>query len=281
VIGLKLLLSLVSPRRVVNHPRIKTRLRARTILAALGLASLAVSARAGGLVWNPAVIAYEAHAGEAAKAFAFEVSNPSTAAITVEAVTPSCGCTVVKVPPLPWTLAPGEKGRIDASMDWRGRFGLFTKSIAVATSAGPQLLTLNIQIPTPEGVVELPIARARNLATASTDRQAVFRGDCAKCHVEPAAGKIGRELYTAACGICHEAEHRATMVPDLKALPHSTDAAHWRHWITYGKSGSLMPAFAQREGGPLTDQQIDSLVEYLSSKIAGGTKSSAQNTSIK
>jgi mono/diheme cytochrome c family protein len=271
----------VSPRRIIHHPRTKAKLRARTILAALGLASLAISARAAGLAWSPAVIEYKAQAGEATKAFTFEVSNPSTAAITVEAVTPSCGCTVVKVPPLPWTLAPGEKGRIDASMDWRGRFGLFTKSIAVATSAGPQLLTLKIQIPAPEGVVELPIARARNLATASADRQAVFRGDCAKCHVEPAAGKIGKELYTAACGICHEAEHRATMVPDLKALPHPTDGAHWKQWITYGKPGSLMPAFAQREGGPLTDPQIDSLVEYLSSKIVSEPKSSAQDATIK
>jgi hypothetical protein len=53
------------------------------------------------------------------------------------------------------------------------------------------------------------------------------------------------------------------MVPDLKNLPHATDAEHWRGWITYGRVGSLMPAFAKAEGGPLTDQQIASLVDFL------------------
>jgi hypothetical protein len=53
------------------------------------------------------------------------------------------------------------------------------------------------------------------------------------------------------------------MVPDLKALPHATDAEHWRGWITFGRVGSLMPAFGKAEGGPLTDDQIASLVDHL------------------
>jgi mono/diheme cytochrome c family protein len=133
----------------------------------------------------------------------------------------------------------------------------------VETSAGPQVLTLKIQIPKPLGTVEIPINRARNLQIASADRQAVFKQDCAKCHAEPTAGKAGKELYFAACAICHEAAHRATMVPDLKALSHPTGHAFWTQWVAHGRAGSLMPAFAQTEGGPLTAPQIDSLVEYL------------------
>lgn len=105
--------------------------------------------------------------------------------------------------------------------------------------------------------------RERNLLLAKADRQAVFKGECAKCHAEPALGKTGRELYVAMCGICHDDGHRASVVPDLRALKFMPDAQYWRTWITLGKSGTMMPGFAQAEGGPLTAAQIHSLVIYL------------------
>ena len=67
----------------------------------------------------------------------------------------------------------------------------------------------------------------------------------------------------AACGICHEGEHRASMVPDLRTLPNATNAEYWKNSITHGKPNSLMPAFAQSQGGFLTDVQIEALVRYL------------------
>ena len=98
---------------------------------------------------------------------------------------------------------------------------------------------------------------------AMADRQAVFKNDCASCHVAPAVGKKGEQLFAAACSICHEAPHRATMVPDLHALKFTPTKDYWHNWISNGKPGSLMPAFAQAQGGPLTDEQIESLAEYL------------------
>jgi hypothetical protein len=62
------------------------------------------------------------------------------------------------------------------------------------------------------------------------------------------------------------------MVPDLTKLKVPTDREFWRTWITYGKPGSLMPAFATSQGGPLSDMQIASLAAYLNavypSKVA-------------
>ena len=240
-----------------------------------------------GLAWDAITHDYHARVGEATKRFTFEVSNPSARDIVVESVTPSCGCTVVDLPPLPWTLRAGERGRLDATMDWTGRFGDFAKTIAVKTSAGPQTLTLKITIPPPENPVQLPLARARNLTIAAGDRQAVFKHDCARCHVAPAVEKTGASLYAAACGICHDAAVRATMVPDLRALPQRGDREFWRQRVTHGKPGSLMPAFSQREGGPLTDPQIESLVSYLAetfSRPAGALpeapKTHAGNSSL-
>jgi len=108
-----------------------------------------------------------------------------------------------------------------------------------------------------------PGMREQNQQLALADRQAVFRGDCASCHADVAKGKQGKELYVAACGVCHEAEHRATMVADLHTAKQERNAEYWHNWITNGKQGSLMPAFATSAGGILDEAQIASLVDYL------------------
>jgi mono/diheme cytochrome c family protein len=106
--------------------------------------------------------------------------------------------------------------------------------------------------------------RERGVAAAKVDRQAVFKGDCASCHIAKGTGKYGKALYDSVCAVCHEAEQRATMVPDLHNLKVSTGGDFWRTWISQGKAGSLMPAFSSAQGGPLSDLQIASLTSYLS-----------------
>jgi mono/diheme cytochrome c family protein len=109
--------------------------------------------------------------------------------------------------------------------------------------------------------------RARGVEMSKADRQAIFHGDCAACHVKPGQGKYGKLLFDADCAICHEGEHRATMVPDLHALKVPTNAEFWQTWISHGKPGTLMPAFSTIDGGPLTDMQIASLASYLAATI--------------
>jgi mono/diheme cytochrome c family protein len=185
--------------------------------------------------------------------------------VTIERVQASCACTVAKLPNLPWKLAPGTNGQIEVAVDLRGKRGQFSKMVYVYTSAGPKNLMVKLNMP--DAGPNLANDRSRNMQIATADRQAVFKNDCAKCHAEPTAGKKGNELYAAACGVCHDAEHRATMVPDLHNLNHSTDRIFWKVWISKGKVGSLMPGFAQVEGGPLSDEQIASLVDYLAENI--------------
>ncbi len=102
-----------------------------------------------------------------------------------------------------------------------------------------------------------------NLSVAKANRQAVFGGDCARCHFLPAVGQTGATLYQAACGICHDASHRASFVPGLRELQRPVDRDYWRTVVVAGKHGTLMPGFSTDMGGPLTRPQIDSLVEYL------------------
>lgn len=74
---------------------------------------------------------------------------------------------------------------------------------------------------------------------------------------------MGKKLYVASCGICHEATPRATMVPDLHLLPHPTDYAYWKQIISEGKPRTMMPGFSNKHGGPLTDEQVESLAKVL------------------
>jgi len=145
--------------------------------------------------------------------------------------------------------------------------GTKIKTLTVSTDKGPKALYVKATVlPEPAAMTEMD--RTNNQKMALADRQAVFKGDCIRCHVTTAKDfgghdKMGQDLYAAACGICHEAEHQASFVPNLHRLPEPTNAEFWKNWIMHGKPGTLMPAFAKAEGGILSDEQVESLVQYL------------------
>jgi mono/diheme cytochrome c family protein len=195
------------------------------------------------------------------------VTNSVSLPVTIGTVHPSCGCTTAQLPSLPWTLPPGTNGQIGVTVNLAGKFGTIVKSVHVGTDHGSRDLIVQITI-TPLDIKPLTDAeRARQMAIAKVDRQAVFKNDCAICHMSRGQYKYGKELYDADCGICHEAEHRASMVPDLHSLKVPTNTDFWQTWIAHGKAGSFMPAFATSDGGPLSDMQVASLAAYLNSAI--------------
>ncbi len=236
--------------------------------AVLAIAVVCLSILRGAAVTLPLVFdadskEYSAKQGELEAHFTFSVTNTATTNIVVTKVETSCGCTVAKLPSQPWPLAPGESGNIEFTIDLRGKSGLLTKSATVTSTAGFKVLLLKVQALAQPAPIAVSGDRAKNIMLAIGDRQAVFKNDCARCHLVPSMDKHGEALYQVACAICHDSPHRASMVPDLHALKHPTDAAFWKQWIKSGKPGSLMPAFSQPEGGPLTELQITTLAEYL------------------
>jgi mono/diheme cytochrome c family protein len=211
--------------------------------------------------------------GTIAAQFTFNLTNVSSADVTINFVQTSCGCTVAKLPSNPWKMAPNEHGEISATMQLAGTppGGTKIKTLTVNTDKGNKALYVKATVlPDAAPMTEMDRTNAQKIALA--DRQAVFKGDCARCHVTPAkdaAGqdKMGKDLYTAVCGVCHEAEHRASFVADLHHLPEPTNAEFWKNWVAHGKPGTLMPAFAKTEGGILSDAQIASLTQYLTETI--------------
>lgn len=229
------------------------------------------------LEWDATEKEIHAKPGELDIPFSFAVTNISQTNVVINWVRPSCGCTVAKLPPTPWTLKPGEGGHIDFNFDIRGKSGTLAKYVSVDTSLGQKLLQIKAIIPQATAAPGMD-GRAKNMQLAMADRQVVFRGDCASCHATPTLGKKGEQLYTAACAICHDAPHRATMVPDLRALNKATGVDYWAFWIANGKPGTLMPGFAKAHGGPLDEEQIRSLAEFMFEKFPRADTATAANT---
>jgi mono/diheme cytochrome c family protein len=78
----------------------------------------------------------------------------------------------------------------------------------------------------------------------------VFAENCAVCHGENGQGRVGATL----------AKNWPSIRPDLTV----------RSIIENGISGSVMPAWGQANGGPLTNEEIDALVFYILSWQTSG-----------
>lgn len=210
------------------------------------------------LAWDADLKEVTTKPGDTVAKFTFSVTNLMDSEVIITDAKPSCGCTEAKMPSKPWHLAGHSNGVIDVGVNLAGKSGTLFKWVDVFYASNAQK-RLNLKVVMPE---DTKMVRSRNQEMAKADRQKVFKGDCASCHVVPTKGKMGKELYAAACGICHEDVNRATMVPDLHAIANSMDYNFWKVWISEGKAGTLMPAFSTKEGGPLTDEQIDSLAQF-------------------
>ncbi len=243
----------------------------RSILAVLFIAALArgqalAAATNEPLFWESPSQFFTAKPGDITARFTYKVVNVSTSEVVIDDVKPSCGCTTAELPSKPWHLAPHETNKMEVLVDLRGKEGKLLKTIAVKSATAPKELTILVDIPPEASTARMPADVANRLfgqQLGALDHQAVFKKDCVQCHLVPAFGKTGEDLYHAACGVCHEAKHRATMVPDLHGLKTPIDDAYWQNWVSHGKAGTLMPGFAATEGGPLDETQITSLVEYL------------------
>ena len=285
-----------------------TRIICGVILSALGLAGVAlievtvasaqsvpqpanVSKPAEPLVWDALQKESSPKPGAPTADFVFGVTNISENEVIIDHTQGSCSCTVAKLPSQPWHLAAHTSGQINVSVNLAGKFGnlfktatVFYSNTAFYSNLPPTILRVTVHVPESPAMV-----RDKNQRAAQADRQLVFKGDCAKCHADPAKDKAGKEvmgkaLYVAVCGVCHEASPRATMVSDLHALNHPTNFEFWKQWIANGKPGTLMPAFAASQGGPLSEKQIVSLAKLLTKAFpapGGQTMPAAKHAVVK
>ena len=221
----------------------------------------------GVLAWDSLMKAVDVSADQQQAHFSFCFTNVSPGIVAILDARGSCSCTTTELPSRPWMVPAGTNGQIGATVDLRGKSGVLFKTVTVSTDRGMKVLNLRINIQQPVVPQMTDADRARGIAASKVDRQAIFKGECAACHIKNIQGRYGKDLFDSVCGVCHEAPQRATMVPDLHALKVPTNEDFWRTWISFGKPGTLMAAFATSQGGPLNDMQIASLAAYLNAAI--------------
>src|ERR1700686_3726817 len=97
-----------------------------------GAAKAEVSAEP--LVWNVITNEYTAKPGDISAHLFFLATNVSPEVVTIDGVKTSCGCTSAKLPSSPWHLAPKEGGRMEITVDLRGKTGTLFKSVDVLST---------------------------------------------------------------------------------------------------------------------------------------------------
>jgi hypothetical protein len=89
-------------------------------------------------------------AGEVEAQFTFKLINAAKEAVTVERVETSCGCTVAKLPAVPWVLKPREDGEILVTMNLNGVVRSSIRDVAVFTSKGYKMLQVEAVVTSAE-----------------------------------------------------------------------------------------------------------------------------------
>src|SRR3989304_427726 len=81
--------------------------------------------------------------------------------------------------------------------------------------------------------------------------------------------KRGGELFVENCAMCHGVDGQGRVGARLENFPGIQIEATLSQTISQGVSGSVMPAWAQANGGPLSEQDVADRVAYMSGAFGG------------
>ena len=178
--------------------------------------------------------------------YVFEFSNTGDTDLLVEKVVATSGST--KAAASSNELKPGEKGNIRIAIDMRGKKGFFVKTVDVYT---------NDPI-TPVTTLSLKISIKDQIHMGQYKATEIFAENCSGCHVDQGKGKNGWDLFKADCFMCHNAG-KNTSLSTMSKKPRM----EMLKAIREGVDSTLMPGFDLKNGGPLNDAEIESLIDLI------------------
>lgn len=193
----------------------------------------------------------------------FQVYNIGGKRLSIKDVETSCGCTVAQISKR--ALSPGDFTNIRVEMDTSLKQGPVRKKITVLSNdpERPELALFVVG-----NVLPKKMEGHAAITLKPTDKLVLFKGKCATCHVDAGKGKTGKALFQADCAMCHGAmaQGNHSAGPSLLKVNYDDEKtlAQIRSIIAHGSPNTpQMPPFAKAQGGPLSDDEIDSLVQFL------------------
>ena len=187
----------------------------------------------------------------------FYIVNDSNHTIKIENAYATCGCTTPQLTNK--ILKPHQKSLLKITVDTTMKTGNITKSVFVICDekTNPKLevkLLMNVKDP------------HKNLTKEKMAK--IFTSEkCNTCHVLRGTGLFGQKLYNADCAMCHGPKAEGAVGPKLFGPYYDEKFKQKMTTITSKGSPNVitMPGFLVDNGGPLSKEQIDSIIEYLSS----------------
>ena len=198
----------------------------------------------------------------------FVIKNSGTMPLNVTEAKSECGCTATNFKGA--LLKPGASVKLDVLVDTTMKQGPVTKDMVVYSD--------DPERPISRLFITMDVKNAHGTMSMK-ERTKIFTAErCKRCHVDEGVGQFGKELFEADCAMCHRKQESGILSgPLIESVDYSDAAlrAHAADVIAHGsKTSPSMPGFLESSGGPLSQEQIDSVVKYLktSATVSGGSK---------
>ncbi len=146
-------------------------------------------------------------------------------------------------------LKPDEKGQITVSVNTSGKFGKLSKSVKVYSNDPDN----------PVYILYVTMYVKDSIHIKEYSPVEIFSEGCRSCHVERGKGKKGIALFRADCIMCHRTGKSASSLTEMRKQ--SSDYIIYA--IKAGVDNSSMPGFDIKNGGPLSEDEIESLVSFI------------------
>jgi len=147
-------------------------------------------------------------------------------------------------------LGPQEKGKISVNINVKGKYGNIQKTIQVKTNDPVNPVTL----------LSLTMQVRDSIHAGKFKANEIFNGQCRACHVDRGNKKKGIELFQADCIMCHGTRKSASSISAMS----KRSKGYLINAIRNGVEGSPMPGWSVKNGGPLGEEEIGSLVDLIS-----------------
>jgi mono/diheme cytochrome c family protein len=194
----------------------------------------------------------------------FKITNTGNAPLALYDAKSTCGCTVAKLTNK--NLQSGESSELTIVVDTSMKQSKVEKTVNLLSNdpANPDLeLILAMNVRDPHKGMKGDVGAK------------IFHDEkCISCHVDQGFGLFGGDLYEADCAMCHGTEAKGAVGPGLLG-PYSNEvyAKHVADVIAHGsKRHRSMPGFLSEAGGPLNQEQVDSIVKYLAGRAEARAK---------